>query len=262
MQDPVNWNELDTMLAGNLPVPPALPYPVDREGVVADQCQGWKLRSALKQHLFILVPFDAAGRSHSELFQSTLEALGGSIGVGVDPFEVVERKGGARQEQWCPARQKLLDNLKAFKGRFEDLCFGSGGGGPHGALGVNIDFAGQTFEVKRGAHTVFVKDMNVPSAFPKSRDWFEMFFDDNYSPPKLFHLVVQWIVCSSNHMVNFVSRLTRLAEDSGFALVRLPIAQLFPPPAPSCVWGEDQETNFDRLTFYPRRKIRLPGPPE
>merc|ERR1712007_278612 len=29
--------------------------------------------------------------------------------------------------------------------------------------------------------------------------------------------------------------------------------------APSWVWGDDQETNFDRLSFYPRRKLRLPS---
>ncbi|CAK9031588.1 unnamed protein product [Durusdinium trenchii] len=44
-------------------------------------------------------------------------------------------------------------------------------------------------------------------------------------------------------------------------LIRLPIAQLFPPPAPHWVWGSDRETDLDRLALYPRRKISLPNDP-
>merc|ERR1712066_428615 len=38
----------------------------------------------------------------------------------------------------------------------------------------------------------------------------------------------------------------------------MPIAQLFPQPAPGWVWSNVRETNFDRLAFYPSRAIRLP----
>ena len=43
-------------------------------------------------------------------------------------------------------------------------------------------------------------------------------------------------------------------------LIRLPIAQLFPPPAPHWVWGDDRETDLDRLALYPRyRCCRVTG---
>ena len=64
-------------------------------------------------------------------------------------------------------------------------------------------------------------------------------------------------VCSSTHMVHFVTSFTRIAEKHGFTLIRMPIAQLFPPPAPYwvfCNFDNDRETDFDRLAFYPRQQ--------
>lgn len=274
LQEKAFWNGLDSILAGDLAMPAALPYPVMREGSgFSDRCPGWKLRNALKQSLFVLVPCDPAARSHKDLFACTLEKLGGKTKVGVDPFEVLEGEDGVAFYRDCEAsvRQTTLSNFRKFKEGLEELCFskrrtnGSITRQTSGletesswSLDISMDVQFKTFEVKRGASTVLIRYSGISSAWSGSRDWFELFYDSNYSPPKFFHLVVQWIVCSSVHMVNFVTRLARLAEESGFMLVRLPIAQLFPQPAPRWVWGEDQETNFDRLAFYPRRKLTLP----
>jgi len=262
LQDSIYWNELDAILAGSLPVPPALPYPVARDkdkARSADQAAGWKLRSALKQHLLVLVPNQLQHRSHEKLFTHTLSALEDGIELGTDPFEVMGRAAGhSFNPEWCPNRQVLLDNFEKFKLGLEKLC--SGREGTKLKLDVNIDDVGGSFLVRRGNCTVKVRDMSLETSFEKSRDWFELFYDDNYSPPKMFHLVIQWIACSSQHMVGFHQSLSKTAQENGFSLVRLPIAQLFPQPAPAWVWGanrEDQETNFDRLSFYPRRVLKL-----
>lgn len=76
----------------------------------------------------------------------------------------------------------------------------------------------------RGRHSVYIKEVDIPTSFAESRDWFELFFDDVFAPPKLFNIVIQWLVCSSVHMVHFVSCLFRIAEKHGFSLIRLPIA--------------------------------------
>lgn len=100
--------------------------------------------------------------------------------------------------------------------------------------------------------------MNIATAHAHSRDWLEIFYDSNFSPPQLFLFVLQWIVCSSVHMVPFLTRLSRLAEENGFLLVRIPIGQLLPQPAPLWVLSGDRETSFDRLAFYSPEKIPLP----
>lgn len=131
-------------------------------------------------------------------------------------------------------------------------------GQPLRSLDISVDVNDTTFEVKRGSSRALVKDMTIPSAFPLSRDWLVLFYDSRFAPPKFFHLVTQWIVCSSVHLVHFCARLQRLADESGFTLVRVPISQIFPQPAPRWVQGLDRETDFDRPPFHPRRKIRLP----
>ncbi|CAK0794092.1 unnamed protein product, partial [Prorocentrum cordatum] len=135
----------------------------------------------------------------------------------------------------------------------------TGDGGRRRSLDISMDEDGSSFEVQRRSATVYVRDLDVPSSFPNSRDWFELFQGDAYTPPKFFHLVLQWIVCSSVHLVHFMTRLVGLAESHGYSLVPLPVAQLFPQPAPHWVWGGDRETNFDRLALYPRRRMALPA---
>merc|ERR1740138_1162982 len=65
------------------------------------------------------------------------------------------------------------------------------------------------------------------------------------------------MVCSSVHLMTFCKSLARIAEDNGFHLARMPIAQLFPQPAPHWVWSDERETNFDRLAFHAPKKINL-----
>ena len=49
-----------------------------------------------------------------------------------------------------------------------------------------------------GRSTVRVRSMQIDSQFATSRDWFELFYDSRYAPPKFFHLVMQWM-----HFINY-----------------------------------------------------------
>lgn len=272
-----DWNALDNVVAGGLTMPAALPYPVRAgfDGLFArDPCIGWTLRSALKQNLFVLKP--PGNWSHLNIYERALQRLrgesNGPIDVGTDFFLVLQNSGEPVIAQ--EIRQQTLENFLAFKADLEKLCFGrrdpaaipQSSPREHvpetvGALDINLDSTGHEFKVERGRHSVYIKEVDIPTSFAESRDWFELFFDDVFAPPKLFNIVIQWLVCSSVHMVHFVSCLFRIAEKHGFSLIRLPIAQLFPPPAPHWVWGDDCETDLDRLALYPRRKISLPNDP-
>ena len=55
---------------------------------------------------------------------------------------------------------------------------------------------------------VYIKDADIPTSFAESRDWFELFFDDIFAPPKLFNIVIQWlapglIICDHVHTCLF-----------------------------------------------------------
>lgn len=263
MPDRLDWNELDAILVGNKQVPAAIPYPVDHEQKGDEDVRpGWRLRGAMKQHLYALVPLNEGARSHTEVLSSALQLEFNKIEVGVDPFEVLQAKDKDAQifeskfDQ--DVRKDTVTKFLQFKDALHDLCYGN----YVGKLGcpqlkVSVDAGGCNFKVKRAQNTVYVKDMKIVSSFHSSRDWFELSYDSHYSPPKLFHMVVQWIACSSVHMVHFTTQLGEIAKKKGFQLVRLPIAQLFPQPAPHWVWCEDHEINFDRLAFHPRRRIDL-----
>ena len=41
---------------------------------------------------------------------------------------------------------------------------------------------------------VYIKEVDILTSFAESRDWFELFFDDVFAPPKLFNIVIQWLV--------------------------------------------------------------------
>lgn len=261
LQEGLAWNELDAIIAGGLEMPPALPYPVQRQSgnLQKDHSPGWRLRGALKQHLFVLVPKDETERSHADILRCARQIQDGEFEVGMDPFDVLEDDACKIlcRGDYSKVRNELLKKFAAFKLAFEDLCFGKAD--RRETLNISFDLEATSFEVKRGRSTVFIRSTNISSAFPHSRDRLEIFYDSIFSPPKNFHLVLQWIACSSVHITNIVAKLVRIAEDAGFSLVRLPILQLFPQPAPHWVWSDDPETNFDRATFYPRRKLRLPA---
>merc|ERR1712176_505309 len=72
------WNSVDAILAGDLPMPAALPYPIPPPSAnITDRCPGWQLRSAIKQHLYVLIPQDAKERSHEEYLAYALREYGG-----------------------------------------------------------------------------------------------------------------------------------------------------------------------------------------
>eukprot|EP00932_Pfiesteria_piscicida_P017928 SRR837773.4803.p1 GENE.SRR837773.4803~~SRR837773.4803.p1 ORF type:complete len:295 (-),score=35.21 SRR837773.4803:226-1050(-) len=175
--------------------------------------------------------------------------------------------GGSSGSSSPVRRAKLIAGFNRLIAALEELCFG---GSSHSqsfsvadqtkrpCFGVQCNEKGDRFLVERSRLSVKVSGMSIPSAHSQSRDWFELFYDSMFSPPKAFVVVLQWMVCSSVHLTSFCQKFGRLCEDHGFRLVRLPIGQLFPQPAPPEVWSEDMETNFDRLAMHAPRKLRLP----
>ncbi|KAF4723709.1 GATOR complex protein depdc5 [Perkinsus olseni] len=92
------------------------------------------------------------------------------------------------------------------------------------------------------------------------RDWVQLNFDESFQPPRLFLLSIDWVTCHANYVVQIVDKLAQCAAEEGFALVELPVAQLFPQPVPSPLWSEDRELCFHRLPF--NRRITLQFPPD
>lgn len=244
-------------------MPAALPYPVEApsESPVGDRCPGWQLRSAIKQHLYVLVPQEDAERSHAEHFECALRSGGKGIRTGEDLFEILEeffKRGGDPIASLgnSEVRDRTLGRFQAFASQLDELCFSKSKSDT--SLGISLVSGGARFLVKRKSHTVYVRGMGIASAHAHSRDWFELFYDSHFSPPKPFIIVLQWMVCSSVHLASFGTKLQRIAENTGFSLVRAPIGQLFPQPAPHWVWSDERETNFDRLAFHNPRKLIMP----
>lgn len=267
----LEWNLLDNIVAGEQ-VPPCLPYPARHsDSDPFDRCPGWKLREGVKQIFYLIMPTAEEDQSHPKHFDATLEMLGGQIETGVDPFNTVSEPSDTLEGQRpqvrdysaeeLPVRECLLRRFEVLRTGLNRLCFGADKSTPKGSLDIAVDTDSSVFEKKRGNSTVYVRNMDIASAFPYSRDWMELFYDTVYTPPKFFHLVIQWITCSAVHLVNFESKLHRVAEENGFRCLQLPVAQLFPQPAPNRVWSADNETNLDRPAFHPRRRIRLPFAP-
>lgn len=125
---------------------------------------------------------------------------------------------------------------------------------------VDVDMIsdGSCYKVARRSCTVYTRDMKIPTAHATSRDWVEIYYDSVYSAPTPFLLVLQWMVCSSAHLVNFINKFMRIAEENGFLMAKLTIAQLFPPPAPHYVWTDERETNFDRMAFNAPLRVDWP----
>lgn len=269
LPESMDFNYADMVIAGIYSMPAALPFPTDTFGgdsqesptksknksyqkLEEEKHTGWKLRSVIKQHFYALIPKAKAERSHAEHFAAKLRVSEG-VEIGEDPF----LGSGTTADAGALAVSNSLNHFNAFKAALEELCFGKKK--RDGGMQLDIEVGANKFSAfKRKSNTIFVRDMPIMSAFPESRDWFELFYDHKYIPPKLFHLVLQWIVCSSVHLHHFMQRLTKLASDTGFTLVSLPIMQLFPQPVPGWVWSHDRETNFDRPAFYPRQRIRMP----
>lgn len=257
------WNRIDLIVAGNEEMPAAFPFPISECDETAD-APGWEFGPALKQQTFVLTSLDSNERSHfgcfNEVLQQVSESASGAefdpgIPVGHEPFpEVVHNH--FKDTHDTVDYEAVRTRFKTLKAKIEEVCFGRTN------QKLNISLNNKGFYVQRARARVEIRFSTLPSAFPESRDWFEVFHDDAFVPPKLFTFTVQWMVCSSMHLVNFVRQLQKLAKDSGFKFLRVPIGQLFAQPAPSYVWTHEKashETNFDRLPFYPRRVFQLPA---
>jgi len=161
-------------------------------------------------------------------------------------------------ENFDEIRSQTVERFKSFQEGLRKLLFGRMPKEQFDRELLDIDTNSVHFTVGRGEKEVSVCRAELGTSFTQSRDWFGFFYDDVFCPPKFFHLVVEWMACSSIHLASFFTKLEKLASEHGFRLLRLPICVLFLQPAPAWVWSEDQETNFDRLPFYPRPRVSFP----
>eukprot|EP00929_Paragymnodinium_shiwhaense_P070041 TRINITY_DN35418_c0_g1_i1.p1 TRINITY_DN35418_c0_g1~~TRINITY_DN35418_c0_g1_i1.p1 ORF type:complete len:1454 (+),score=247.56 TRINITY_DN35418_c0_g1_i1:190-4551(+) len=184
------------------------------------------------------------------------EIMGSSFEKAAEAAAMQRAEKSEEEMKLETMRQALLPRFRKFKAALEDLCFGG-----KQQLNIEAEEGSRSDALGRGQCTLLVKDMNqqhVPSVFSGSRDWIGLMYDSKFVPPKFFNFVIQYVACSSIHLVHFISRVEQIAKQQGFRLLRLPICQLFPQPSPEWVWQTDRETNFDRVPFYPRRKLELP----
>merc|ERR1712023_75277 len=84
---PLEWNQIDSILAGNMEMPAAVPYPSEpcMASVEDDRCP----RNVVKQQLFALMPRDEAELEHLQAshFDGAMKDRG-SIELGHHPFQV------------------------------------------------------------------------------------------------------------------------------------------------------------------------------
>ena len=54
--------------------------------------------------------------------------------------------------------------------------------------------------LKNCVFEVYIRETDIPTSFAESRDWFELFFDDVFAPPKLFNIVIQWVALGPSEL--------------------------------------------------------------
>eukprot|EP00913_Durusdinium_trenchii_P017587 g16528.t1 len=203
----------------------------------------------------VVLNFEVKDKSREEVDLGVTRAVSGP-----NEEDEVSPSADAQQllEDFANVRKCTVQQFESFQTGLKKLCFGRLPLQQFEKESMGIDTSMKHFTVGRAEKTVSVRGAELETSFLQSRDWFGAFYDDVYSPPKFFHIVLEWIACSACHMTSFLTNLDKLAARHGFRLLRLPIGILFPQPAPAWVWSSDQETNFDRLPFYPRKRMSLP----
>lgn len=209
----------------------------------------------------VVLNFEVKDKSREEVDLGVTRAVSGpNEEVSSEIQDEVSPSADAQQllEDFANVRKCTVQQFESFQTGLKKLCFGRLPLQQFEKESMGIDTSMKHFTVGRAEKTVSVRGAELETSFLQSRDWFGAFYDDVYSPPKFFHIVLEWIACSACHMTSFLTNLDKLAARHGFRLLRLPIGILFPQPAPAWVWSSDQETNFDRLPFYPRKRMSLP----
>ena len=210
---PLPWNILDDLIA-NQYMQQTLPSSVPHNAFVPPELRGfrWKLRSSIKTALFALIPKDA----------EFTHASTGSYSLGSD---VLEKTSSPLASLQSSITSRFLDWLR----KLEKLTSTT--------LPVSV-------ERKR------VTGFGVSRLVRSGRDWFGLHAEEHFQFPKIFLFSIEWILCHSAVVEHTLSEIRRCSLEDGFDLVRLPHAQLFPPPSPSGF--------ADELPFHGRTKIFLP----
>lgn len=258
-----DWKKVDRVIAGvaeNINMRAALPYPVAKGEDESNDCE---FASAIKQHLYLFVPrgeFEMSHRAHLACALDLLEAKTGIRGIetGQCPFMVLQGQSVPDGPEWSHERRTFaLEKFQAFATALDELCFGNDKRTKR-SLDISLTRDDKTFMLGRSNRTLYVKGMTTTTSFLHSRDWADIYYDSHYCPPKPFVMACQWLVCTSMHLVNFTSKLSKLADEHGLSAWRIPIASVFSQPAPTCIWSNNRETDFDRLLFYSPYVIEIP----
>ncbi|CAD7948676.1 unnamed protein product [Amoebophrya sp. A25] len=92
-----------------------------------------------------------------------------------------------------------------------------------------------------------------------SNEWLQLHHDNFYDPLDVFHISVEWILCSNATAWKFVQTLALLAVQNRFRLQPIPHGELLPQLSQRAVMNSnDTELIYKRSPFSSRIGIRIP----
>jgi hypothetical protein len=177
----------------------------------------WKFRSAIRTALFALVPDPNDPReAFSHIMPTSSVAIGSVDGLsGGDT-------GGLITSHFL----NWLSRVKSF-------------------LRVDLPVTTRRQSASSGYVPILVKH--------DATDWFIIHIEPTFEYPKIFTFSIEWILCHSAIIDNVIDTMIQFAIEDHFNLVRIPHAQIFPPPA------ADSDIPFDLLPFEERISFQLPS---
>ena len=228
------WNNLDPIVClANLQPP---------TNSIMEHVKGWELR--IRTQAFVLVPNRL--RSHyvdtdstplsdpdKERVSTLLRREDELTAVGCDPFTHSDSDD---------VDQYLVDRARQFFASLQELCFKNAPAFyDPSTMGLRVDFSPPPSGGLQGVHlrsrrvftcwceeTVWHANELGEAIHPLPSEWFMFHYDGHFTPPLLFRFTIEWLVCSSIFIAKFMKRLRSLATQLDFAVVQLPMAQIFP----------------------------------
>eukprot|EP00397_Hematodinium_sp_SG-2012_P017872 GEMP01018286.1.p1 GENE.GEMP01018286.1~~GEMP01018286.1.p1 ORF type:complete len:598 (+),score=127.12 GEMP01018286.1:532-2325(+) len=219
------WNTVDCFVGGDITtMPKSEPY----------RDEDYQLRNALRTFTLVLIPeFEVP-----EPPDPDISAVGSSLFIDPPP--------------------DIMERFLSWKKAFENLCVG--------AAPEAIRNAAFKMDMSKSTHTERIEaqwmldNLNTHSnKCQGSRDFLHLTLDTTFRLP-CYRISLEWIVCSSLTLWNFLEQFLTLAREHSFACIRASQGQLFPQPVPEKLRGGicERETNFRRHSFHPRISLELP----
>ena len=219
---PMPWNVLDEIISNPFvqqTLPSTVPY---NAHPVPPELEGfrWKLRSSVRTGLFCLI----LPNNNSADISSSYTGL--SLGQDFLPPSL----GPVTAAE---AASNFLDWLR----KVESIL---------SVPAINVTVLSEKQKRVQGFRPLMVNHKT---------DWFNFHYEQQFQFPRVFIFSIEWILCNSAIIEDVVSKIAKAAQENDLRIVRLPHAQLFPPPCPE---GESQKRCIDDLPFHPKITVKLP----